>query len=83
MVHSHTSLSLWRLCPRRWYHRYVLKEYELPGEAATFSTHMIHAPHAEWFAPEAQVARKLGKEQTIDWNRHMLDRYQELGWDVA
>lgn len=42
MIYSHTNLSLWRLCKRRWWHRYVLGEKEPQTPVMLFSIYMIH-----------------------------------------
>ena len=54
-TYSHTSLSLWRLCKRRWFNRYVLHKKEVSGVAAAYSVEMVHKPieldicdDAEW-----------------------------------
>jgi hypothetical protein len=44
MVYSHTSLRLWRLCKRRWYHKYVLGKREATSINAAFSTWLVHTP---------------------------------------
>src|SRR5690349_10563280 len=43
-TYSHTSLSLWRLCKRRWFHRYILHQKEPSGIAAAWSVAMVHKP---------------------------------------
>src|ERR1041384_412871 len=43
-TYSHTSLSLWRLCKRRWFQRYICHQREPTGVAAAFSVEMVHKP---------------------------------------
>jgi hypothetical protein len=43
-TYSHTSLSLWRLCKRRWYNRYVKHIKEPSNLQAAWSVNMVHKP---------------------------------------
>lgn len=73
-VYSHTSLSLWRLCQRKWHGRYVLGTKEAYGRAAAFSTFLIHAPLSahfgglalDWKAQWQAFCEAIGGEDNVD-----------------
>lgn len=48
-TYSHTSLSLWRLCPRKWFNRYILGRKDTVSAPAAFSVHLVHEPLAAFF----------------------------------
>jgi hypothetical protein len=73
-VFSHTSLSLWRSCPRKWYHRYVLREQEPPGVAAAFSVRLIHQPFAFRFG---------GQGPDIPWELYESQFQNDIGGQHA
>lgn len=51
-TYSHTQLSLYRLCPRRYWRRYIAGFEEKPTPAMAFSTHLIHNPIESWVGLE-------------------------------
>lgn len=81
MIYSHTSLALWNLCKRRWYHRYVLGQKEPPTINMAYSTHMVHGIIEEWIKPERQVARRMGHDEPIDFKTPWKAFQEEVGLD--
>lgn len=68
-TYSHTSLSLWRLCKRRWWSRYILGIKEPMSPVAAFSTHLVHAPIAAYY----------GSGAVSDWSAFEKAFHTEIG----
>lgn len=85
-VYSHTSLSLWRLCHRRWHNRYLLGRKEARSAAAAFSVHLVHEPLAEitrgnnvdWDGLWKAFLSTLAEEQIVAHKLHSLGTAQRI-----
>lgn len=71
-TYSHTSLSLWRLCKRKWYYRYILKHQIVMSIQAIFSIHLVHKPLAAFFG---------GVD--VEWEKYFADFQKKIGADVG
>ncbi len=72
---SYSGLSLWRECPRKWFHRYKEGYYEPPGPAAVRGTE-VHSDLELYFAAEEgqEVQMKHHKILT-PWLRKLSEFY--------
>lgn len=64
MIYSHTSLSLWNLCKRRWWHRYMRGVKEPQTPVMLFSIYLLHEtmmqPEPDWDAQWAKFTTEVG-----------------------